>query len=156
MCVEGGWQGLNIATVGQNHCHCGSKSLPLWVQPLWVKIACSRLAEELTAACCRERDAEAYRRRAATSTPMHSTSSAGGLLLGLLTRSSEAEKARPEDEEDPPTFGDDCAFPLRCECVVAGRVPLPCPPRAGQVADSGGRLIERVGRSIYSLHRLHK
>ena len=92
---------------------------------------------------------------------MHSTSSAGGLLLGLLTRSSEEEKARPEDEEDPPTFGDDCAFPLRCECVVAGRVvagrvPLSCPPRAGQVADSGGRLIERVGRSIYSLHRLHK
>ena len=81
---------------------------------------------------------------------MHSTSSAGGLLLGLLTRSSEEEKARPEDEEDPPTFGDDCAFPLRCECVVAGRcecvvagrVPLSCPPRAGQVADSGGRLID--------------
>ena len=77
---------------------------------------------------------------------MHSTSSAGGLLFGLLTRSSEDENARPDDDEDPPALRDD-AFPLRCEFVVAGRVSCPCPPRGGQVADSGGRLIELTTES---------
>eukprot|EP00964_Phaeocystis_antarctica_P124670 scaffold88316_cov55-Phaeocystis_antarctica.AAC.2 len=77
---------------------------------------------------------------------MHSTSSAGGLLFGLLTRSSEDENARPDDDEDPPALRDD-AFPLRCEFVVAGRVSCPYPPRGGQVADSGGRLIELTTES---------